>query len=184
MPLANITLPANSMQAFEIMANVVSFDYFPVFDHWDVGFTPTDPYRVNFEWLGYESLNFLEGMGSISLLILAGLLYILTMATLRVFKCNQKSKRIESISAPMGLIHKALSVVQGIFFEVVLCASVGMKMFTMLEYLNQPDEIAIGCQMVAAFLLTGFIIFVLYFTLVQVPRFVDHNQFQEMQLHE
>ena len=184
MPLANITLPANSMQAFEIMANVVSFDYFPVFDHWDVGFTPTDPYRVNFEWLGYESLNFLEGMGSISLLILAGLLYILTMATLRVFKCNQKSKRIESISAPMGLFHKALSVVQGTFFEVVLCASVGMKMFTMLEYLNQPDEIAIGCQMVAAFLLTGFIIFVLYFTLVQVPRFVDHNQFQEMQLHE
>ena len=88
MPLANITLPANSMQAFGIMSSVVSFDYFPVFDHWDVGFTPTDPFTVNFEWLGYESLNFLEGMGSISILILLGLVYILIMCILRWFKCN------------------------------------------------------------------------------------------------
>ena len=173
MPLANIMLPANSMQAFEIMASVVSFDYFEVFDHWDVGFTPTDPFRVNFEWLGYESLNFLEGMGSISILILVGLAYILLMIVLRAFKCNQKCKTIDKISAPLGLFHKALNFIQGTFFEIILCTSVGMKMVSMLEYLNGSDKVAIACQIVAAFILMCFVIFVLYFTLVEGPRMVS-----------
>ena len=173
MPLANIILPANSMQAFEIMASIVSFDYFEVFDHWDVGFTPTEPYRVNFEWLGYESLNFLENMGSISILILVGLVFILTMATMRLFKCNLLSKTIQNLSAPMRLFHKALGFIQGTFFEIILFASVGMKILSLLEYLNGSDKVAIGFQMVAALILLCFIAFVIYFTFVEVPKIVD-----------
>ena len=173
MPLANIILPANSMQAFEIMASIVSFDYFAVFDHWDVGFTPTDPYRVNFEWLGYESLNFLENMGSISIMILVGFVFILTMAIMRLLRCDLRSKTIQSLSAPMRLFHKALGFVQGTFFEIILCASVGMKMFSLLEYLNGTDKAAIGFQMVATLILLSFIVFMIYFTFVQVPRIVD-----------
>ena len=173
MPLTNIILPANSMQAFEIMAGIVSFDYFAVFDHWDVGFTPTDPYRINFEWLGYESLNFLENIGSISILILSGLIFIFTMVLLRLCKCNLRSKIIQNISAPMRLFHKALGFVQGTFFEIILCASVGMKMFSLLEYLNGTDKAAIGFQMVATLILLSFIVFMIYFTFVQVPRIVD-----------
>ena len=172
MTLANITLPANSMQAFEIMASVVSFDYFPVFDHWDVGFTPTDPYTINFEWLGYETLNFLEGMGSITILILLGLAYILIMSLLRCFGC----RIFDKMSAPIGLFHSALGFMQGTFFEIILCASVGMQMLTMMEYLNQADKVAIGCQLLAALVLLSFILFVLYFTWFAGPRMVVQNQ--------
>ena len=30
-----------------------------------MGFTPTEPYSQNFEIMGYETVNFIEGMGSI-----------------------------------------------------------------------------------------------------------------------
>ena len=168
MPIANIILPANSMQAFEIMASIVSFDYFPVFDHLDVGFTPTDSYRVNYEWLGYESLNFLEGLGSISVMIVLGIIFVIVITVLRVSK-------LIAISKPIQLFHKALTFVQGTFFEILLCASIGMKMFTMLEYLNEADKVAICCQMVCAFVLLSFVAFVFYFTLVEVPKIVVQN---------
>ena len=172
------------MQAFEIMASVVSFDYFDVFEHWNVGFTPTDPFRVNFEWLGYETLNFLEGMGSITILILLGVVYIFAMFILRIFGCNRRSKTLETISAPMGIFHKTLGFVQGTFFEISLCASVGMKMLYMLEYLNKADKVAIGFQMVAAFILLSFIVFVLYFTLVEGPTMIDFDLYKEWKHHE
>jgi len=43
-PLIDIVLPSNVMQTFNIMVKVVSFDYFPVFDYWEVGFTETEPW--------------------------------------------------------------------------------------------------------------------------------------------
>ena len=75
----------------------------------------------------------------------------------------------------MGLFHKALNFIQGTFFEIILCTSVGMKMVSMLEYLNGSDKVAIACQTVAAFILMCFVIFVLYFTLVEGPRMVGQN---------
>ena len=168
MPIANIILPANSMQAFEIMASIVSFDYFPVFDHLDVGFTPTDPYRVNYEWLGYESLNFLENIGSIAIMIVLGIVFIIVITVLRVCKMIK-------ISKPIRLFHKASGFVQGTFLEILLCASIGMKMFTMFEYLNEADKVAICCQMACALVLLSFVAFIFYFTVVKMPKIVVKN---------
>ena len=66
-PLMNILLPAKAFQAFEIMMQIVSFDYFEIGEAFNFDFTPTEPFTPNFGWLGYESLNFVENMGSISL---------------------------------------------------------------------------------------------------------------------
>ena len=84
MPLLNIILPARAFQAFELMFRVVSFDYFPIHEIFDFGFTPTEPYTVNFGWLGYDSINFIEGMGSISLFLWIALLYILTVSVVYI----------------------------------------------------------------------------------------------------
>ena len=46
---------------------IVSFDYFEIGEVLGFDFTPTEPFTPNFGWLGYESLNFVENMGSISL---------------------------------------------------------------------------------------------------------------------
>ena len=68
------------------MMSIVSFDYFPIHEIFDFGFTPTDPYTVNFGWLGYDSINFVEGMGSISLFLWIIILYILFVAVIKLLK--------------------------------------------------------------------------------------------------
>ena len=69
LPLVNIQIPANTQQAFEIMIKIVSFDYFPIHDIFDFGFSETEPWSQNFENLGYETINYIEGMGSINLFV-------------------------------------------------------------------------------------------------------------------
>ena len=50
-PLINVALPANARQSFDIMVNIVSFDYFPLTEIVDMGFTPTEPWSETFAYL-------------------------------------------------------------------------------------------------------------------------------------
>ena len=64
-PLTDINLPANLRQNFQIMISFVSFDYFPPFEYIDANFTEVGSWSPHFEFLGYDTVNFLEGLGSI-----------------------------------------------------------------------------------------------------------------------
>ena len=71
LPLAGILLPANAWQAFDLIIGIVSFDYFQPMEYLDIYLTEMPSWSESFEWLGYESINFLEGIGSIILIALA-----------------------------------------------------------------------------------------------------------------
>ena len=92
LPLADIVLPANALQWFEIMISVVSFDFFSPTEYFDIGLTETEPWSTNFAWLGYESVNFIEGMGSILLvgiyLALIGIAAILLALSNKKIRCQ------------------------------------------------------------------------------------------------
>ena len=45
----------------------MAFDVFPIADYVDFGFIRTDPWNSNFEWLGYETSNYIECLGSITI---------------------------------------------------------------------------------------------------------------------
>lgn len=47
------------------MVNIVSFDYFAPFEYVDAGFTEVWAYSPEFEWLEYDTVNFVLGLGSI-----------------------------------------------------------------------------------------------------------------------
>lgn len=70
LPLNNVNFPSNAFQVFQFLAEVVSFDLFAPADYYDFGFTETEPFNSNYEELGYETTNFLENLGSISLIFL------------------------------------------------------------------------------------------------------------------
>ena len=80
--LANIRMPANALQCFDIMIQIVSFDYFAL----DFDLTPTEPWSEQFSYLGYESLNFFENMGSIMLYLWIGAAQILIVIILYLLK--------------------------------------------------------------------------------------------------
>ena len=63
--MTDINMPANVLQVFQILIKLVSFDYFEPTEYYDFGFTETQSWSPNFEWLGYGSSNFVESLGSI-----------------------------------------------------------------------------------------------------------------------
>ena len=82
LPLANIRLPFNALENFDIMVKVVSFDYFPIAEIFDFGFTETEPWSWNFEYLDYGSLNFIENLGSIIVFMWIGLIFLIIVLLL------------------------------------------------------------------------------------------------------
>ena len=74
------------------MISVVSFDFFSPTEYFDIGLTETEPWSTNFAWLGYESVNFIEGMGSILLvsiyLAINGVVALLLALSNRKVRCR------------------------------------------------------------------------------------------------
>ena len=85
-------LPAIAFEKFEIMIEVVSFDFFSITEYYDIGLTETEPWSQNFEFLQYETVNFIEGMGSILLTGLFCAFISLLCIIFTVLKCKIKCK--------------------------------------------------------------------------------------------
>ena len=78
------------------MIGIVSFDFFPPEEYYEQIFTEMPSWSPNFEWLQYESINFVDNMGSILILyivLLGNILLVLIVNGLRArccTKCNNK----------------------------------------------------------------------------------------------
>ena len=170
-------LPANALQSFDIMVQVVSFDYFPVADVIDLGFTPTDAWSVNFDYLDYQSVNFIEGLGSITIFMWIGTLYLIAVAIKNTFcKKSCRGKRMRDCCRPLDAWYSALGFLSGTFFEIMVCLSVSMKMLGMLEFLNSYDKFSIANQLVTCLIMVLYIFFSVFFALCRAPKLVKLHQ--------
>ena len=62
---------------FDLLVKIVTFDFFPIHEYIDFNFTKTDPWSNSFAWLSYDSVNFVESMGSASIIFAGLILYAL-----------------------------------------------------------------------------------------------------------
>ena len=83
------------MQMYNAMIQVVSFDFFQMTEYIDFEFTPTEPWSDGFEKLGYETVNFMDGMGSILIFVWIGILFVIIVAFLSIFKTKCPLKFLE-----------------------------------------------------------------------------------------
>ena len=137
LPLANINLPANLLQTFEVLISYISFDIFPLFEYIAVDFTEVDSWSPNFEWLGYDSVNFLEGLGSIA--ISASVLILRIVISLMLKNCKGKCrpcKCCEKIFSGSAVWMSSLTFIRATFFEIVVSASISMSMLPFMDFLN------------------------------------------------
>lgn len=147
------------------MIQVVSFDYLPLGDYIDFGFTATDPWSTQFEYLAYESINFVEGLGSIALTIWIGGPYLIFVALRHVCCKNKCVGKYQPIDA----WDSTLAFFAGTFFEVMVCLSVSMRMFTFYEYLNGADKFAIANQMIVCVPMLITIFLSVFFAFCRAP---------------
>ena len=74
------------------MVNIVSFDFFAPLEYVDVEFTEVWAWSPHFEWIGYDSVNFIVALGSIVLFYLL-LIFLIVLVLLKVslgLKCPCK----------------------------------------------------------------------------------------------
>lgn len=166
LPLADIWLPANAHQQFDLMIGVVSFDYFSPTEYIDAGFSEMPSWSENFEWLGYESINFVEGMGSI--IIFAAWFLIQIIVSLVALRLSCCCKRFKKCFALNKVASASLEFVDGTFFEIMVCVSVSMAMLEYKEFLNTADTVSVIFQFVFAAVLVAYLGFLSFFTACKV----------------
>ena len=163
LPLTDIHLPVNVLQPFQILISVVSFDYFPPFEYIDVGFSDVWSYSPNFEWIGYDSINFLVGLGSIGMF--AALQLILVMLALMCMRCRHQlpTKWLRALLAGPAVWASSLAFIHGTFFEILVSLAVNEQMVQYYEYWTEADHVSIITAFFFAFLLLCYLVFVLFF---------------------
>ena len=116
---------------------MISVDSFSPFEYIEVDFTEVMSWSPNFKWLGYDSVNFLEGLGSISILALLLLLKIVISLMLKSCKRNcRPCKCCEKIFSVSAVWMSALTFIRATFFEIVVSASISMSMLLYMDQLN------------------------------------------------
>ena len=170
LPLANVFLPASTHQYFHIMMDIFSFDYFPLIEWIDFGFTETEPWAQSFVWLDFQSINFMESMGSISLWIWIGILYAFFVLVLRACHVNLRNKKLRKLVSPMSLAHLTIKFMLGTLYEIMISASIGVAIFELHEYWNTADKINVAFQIFVSLMVLIFICFIGFFTICKIKK--------------
>jgi len=157
------------------MISFVSFDYFSPGDYIDFGFTEVPPWSERFDWLGYGSVNFVDGMGSI--IIFAGItIFQLVLSVLLngLRHCTGRNFLPGRLLLP-SILGGSLGFIHGVFFEVLVCVSISVKMLEYGEFLNDSDWVSLYLAAFFGLILLIYIAFLVYFSCVS-KKMVDKAQ--------
>ena len=154
------------------MISFVTFDYFSPSDYIDMGFTETPAWSVRFEWLKYETVNFVDSMGSILIYVGLQLAHLLLSVILSGLRRVSRNDFLQSYFAVSASLKKSLTFIHGTFFEILVAASIAMKMLTFSDYLNRADWVSLYLAFFCGAVLLIYVIYLLYFTLFKSAEFV------------
>ena len=145
---------------FDIMKQVLKFDFFELEEYFDLNFTKTEPWNRRFGWLDYESSNFFELLGSLNLYII----FILFQATLIIpvhcLKVDLKFSLLKRIFSLKSLLTTITFFFIEALFELLLCGLISFKMFKVRQRWNTMDKVAVSYHFVSLGLTIFFIILV------------------------
>ena len=174
LPLNNVLFTTNLYIVFDILIGIVSFDLLSPFDYIDFGFSETDPYSENFEWLGYDSANFFTNLGSIAMFM-----FFLCINTLvNPILTFMKWRRIEFFSLVKRYRMRLSEVVNSwittyleCYFELFIASIAGLLMLQM-EELSFADRVTLDFAVLNLPLVLGFALFITWYTLVHIRYLV------------
>ena len=183
----DVTFPSNAMDLFKVLVTIVSFDFFDFYDTFNPGFTPTEPYSSKFDWFGFGSINFMEGLGFFLTLLIVMLLFQATIAILAYaltykmqrFFSNQvlvntvshafkKNSWFSNKFDPVVVFQAGVRFMMEAYIELVMVCSISFKMFEIRPIWNNWDKLAVGLHFVGIICSASFFLFVCWFALIKV----------------
>ena len=120
---------------------MVAFEYIPVYLV-DFGFTRSDPWSERFKWLDYDSGNYIELMGSLCVFLLIFVIQGVLILVLSQCRVCRRRKSLQWFTDSVAFKQALMRFFFETFFELVICASVGFKLFEIKSIWNRPDKIA------------------------------------------
>ena len=180
LPIADMILPANSLQQFEIMIDVVSLDFFSPTDYLELGMTETDPWSLNFAMIGYDSVNFIEQMGSILLIGIFQAICGALALVISLMKIRAPCRMVRS----NDVLQNSTIFMTGAFFEILVCVSISMLMLTYYDELVEADDMSLVFQFIFMVVIIVFIGFVSYFSFFVSPKLAILKQGQRYRERE
>ena len=123
--------------------------------------------------LGYESLNFVEGLGSIIIFAFIQILFILIVLIITTTKCKCPTKWAKRTFTKKQACLNSIDFINGTFFEILVCVSVSTFMLYISEYLNVSDKVSLVLMGTFFLILVANVLYILYFTFLQAPKWVE-----------
>ena len=73
LPLFDVSFPANSQRVFDRLSKIAAFDFFEIGDHVNrfLDLQPTEPVNEKYESIGFESLYFINNLGTFTFTVLS-----------------------------------------------------------------------------------------------------------------
>ena len=169
LPLNNISFTSNAMETFQYLIDIVSFDFFEVKDHVAFGFTQTDAWTYRFALLDYESFNFIENLGSISLFLVVYILWIVVSLALKFTKIEfNKSPWLQRRVGKIYIVQSLFRFFLETYFELLICSVLFIGMLRTRSIWNAADYCSVVTQLIFLVLCAGFAVFLVWFTIYGV----------------
>ena len=155
------------MDFMKYVNKIVSFNNKDLYEAIEPNFTQTPPLNTNFDWMGYESMNFLENIGLIALLCiliairqLFGFVFYLMSRSLKFCSCLKSKKQILA-SAPEVCSNMWLRFFLMTYFEIAIACLIGTQVEVFLPAkMTQADRITIICERVSKAMIVLFPVFI------------------------
>lgn len=169
LPLNNINFPINAQKFYYFLTQIISFDFFSPFDHFDFGFTETRPYHSSYDMLGYQTSNFFENLGSIAVIgVLLFLKHLIQQPSYimltRIGCCRSKSSKLLLTLPDVSDTWTRFFIET--YLEFVISCLVGIKLLHVITgKATSQDKISHKCAVIFLVFICLFTISIVYFSL-------------------
>ena len=144
MPLMNIPLTGKSYFIFDILIDINSFELFPITDYVDFSFKKTEPWSEKFSWLGYETSNFIETLGTIFVIFILLLISGTFVLAYSSFSICRRIKCLTGYMNSTAYSKAVMSFSYESFFEIIICILISIKMSDIRKYWGGPEIFALS----------------------------------------
>ena len=126
--------------------------------------------------LGYDSINFLVGLGSILLFAGLQIIIVLISSAMLVCRANCPCRFLRKTFSAEVVWYSSLTFLHGTFFEISVCVCTSLSMIPHWSFLSKSDHLSIGSAILFLAILITYWGFSAHFALCKSRKLANLNQ--------
>ena len=161
-------MPAKAYFIYDILIQIVVFDFLPITEMIDFKFQKTDPMNERFVWLGYDSTNFIEQLGSILIFLIYMVIKGVLVGIVSFIHCSSKYATLNNFLNSQAFKQSTVRFFLETLFELVICALLSFRMLELKSIWRGRDLLAFIAAMLTLTLSVIFMAFIIKFLVFQL----------------